>query len=155
MARDPRGIVSSRSNLSWCQEDRACGSVDRLCEDMLSDAAHMERSIARHPDRYYLLKFEDLSARVESETEKLFKFLGLQFTIPVKTFLYTHTTGRAISNGAAAATEKRRQNEVDPFSTSRQSKDVASGWRTKLPESNISSISKTCAPVIDKLNYTP
>ncbi len=148
LARDPRGVMASRANLTWCK-DSDCGDVHRLCGDIQEDLEWIERLTTRHPDTYYMLKFEDLTANVERETEKLFRFLGLSVTVPVKVFLSTHTrtSSTAVDNKIA-----RRKN--DPFSTSRQSKSVASEWRTKLSTKEISAITGVCTHVLKMLDYT-
>ena len=76
----------------------------------------IERLKIQYPDTYYMLKFEDLVANVKEETAKLFRFLGLSVTVPVKEFLNTHTR----FNGTPIV--------YDPFSTIRQSKSLASEW---------------------------
>jgi hypothetical protein len=62
-----------------------------LCADAQEDAEVMKQLQNQFPDRFYLLKFEDLTSNVETETENLFRFLGLLVTVPVKVFLSTHT----------------------------------------------------------------
>ncbi len=37
MARDPRGVMASRANLTWFKPDPACGDVHRLCADVQED----------------------------------------------------------------------------------------------------------------------
>lgn len=145
LARDPRGVMASRSNLTWCQRDPECNSPGRLCDSVMSDLKLIRKLTEQEPDRYYFLKFEDLSANVEAETEKLFKFLDLKVTLPVKVFLNTHTRGSRGNNETLKS---------DPFSTRRQSDKVAQEWRKKLPKSVIKSLSNVCLNVINYLNYT-
>ena len=147
LARDPRGIMASRANLTWCRPDPACGDVRRLCTDVQEDLDWIGRLKIQYPDTYCMLKFEDLTANVEEETGKLFRFLGLSVTVPVKVFLSTHTR----SSGSPVDKVSARKN--DPFSTSRQSKSVASEWRTKLSSSDIGAITNVCANILKKLDY--
>lgn len=147
LMRDPRGVMASRANLTWCRPDPACGEVRHLCGDMLDDLNVIQQLKNQYPDRHYLLKFEDLTANVESETEKLFRFLGISITVPVKVFLSTHTRSGGVT------VENTRSKKDDPFSTNRQSKSVASGWRTKLSAKDIKDITRICAPVLKLLDY--
>ena len=43
LARDPRGVMASRANLTWCQLDPACSDVRRLCADVQEDFELIER----------------------------------------------------------------------------------------------------------------
>lgn len=148
LARDPRGVMASRANLTWCRSEPACGDVQRLCDDVSEDLQWLERLKNQFPDRYYLLKFEDLTANVEIETQKLFQFLQIPITVPVKVFLTTHTRSSEPSDKNIA----RRKH--DPFSTNRQTKSVANEWRTKLSKNETTFISKICNKVLNNLGYT-
>lgn len=151
LARDPRGVMASRANLTWCRPDPACGNVHRLCADVQEDVELTNRMKTQFPDRFYLLKFEDLTSNVETETENLFRFLGLAVTVPVKVFLSTHTgSSPSVSINKLAV---RRKN--DPFSTSRQSKSVANEWRSKLSSTEVAAITNVCSSVMKMLDYTP
>lgn len=77
LVRDPRGVMASRANLTWCRHP-SCSRSDVLCHDVQRDLASYERLRRRHgADRVHLLKFEDLAADMSAETAKLYAFLGL------------------------------------------------------------------------------
>lgn len=145
LARDPRGIYASRLNLTWCQDDPHCSQVSNLCRDLDQDSERMQQLSHRWPDRFYLLRFEDLSLNVKKETEKLFRFLEIPVSMTVKVFLNTHTLGSSRINNSDSS---------NPFSTSRLSSSVANQWRSKLSEEEISDINSKCSPVLSRLNYT-
>jgi len=94
---------------------------------------------ARQPDRYYLLKYEDLSLNLEVETEKLFNFLGLEVSPSVRIFLETHT--------------KKNIGADDPHSIFRNPNMTVFGWQSQLNFGNVSMIENTCSSVMKKLNY--
>jgi len=141
LVRDPRAIMASRAPLSWCQDDPACQDVRHLCSNMQRDLNLLESLKIRNPERYYLLNYEEFTKDVGIGTEKLFKFLGLTVTAPVKIFLDTHTR------------RETDEAESDPYSTRRLSKNVASAWRNRLSSQNISDISSKCLDVLKYLNY--
>ena len=149
LARDPRGVMASRANLTWCKPDPACGDVHRLCADVKEDTELMKQLQTQFPDRFYLLKFEDLTSNVETETENLFRFLRLPVTVPVKVFLSTHTG----SSPSATINKLADRRKNDPFSTSRQSKSVANEWRTKLTNAEVTAITNVCNTVLKMLDY--
>jgi hypothetical protein len=120
-----------------------------LCADVQEDTELMKQLQTQFPDRFYLLKFEDFTLNVKTETKNLFRFLVLHVTVPDKVFLSTQTGSRqsATINNLA----DRRKN--DPFSTSHQSKSVAYKWRTKLTNAEVIFITNVCNTVFKMLGY--
>ncbi|KZS17583.1 putative Carbohydrate sulfotransferase 2 [Daphnia magna] len=137
LVRDPRGVMSSRTNLPWCVPDPACNDAGRLCKDVQEDLEEINRLQIFFPNQLYLLKFEDLSANVETETDLFFQFLELPVLRSVKDFLAKHT--------------QSNQTRDNPFSTIRQSNAVASGWRNKMSSDLIANITGVCTPTLKKL----
>lgn len=152
LMRDPRGVMASRKHLNWCQQDAECGNVENLCSAMLDDMEWIEKLKTKNPDRHYLLKFEDLTENVDQQTRKLFDFLNLNVTVPVKVFLSTHT--RSSGNRAVNLNRTELVMDRDPFSTNRQSKSIAFEWKSKLSSEEIASITKICQPILNILGYT-
>lgn len=140
--RDPRAVMSSRSNLSWCRKNASCRNVTHLCQTMQRDLTLLESLQAQHPDRYYLVKHEEFSSDVETGTEKLFEFLGLPITASVRVFLETHTKGT-------------EEGKIETHSTHRFSKNVVNAWRDRLPKKKEAIINNACSSVLKTLNYPP
>ena len=83
MVRDIRAILKRcRSN---CKE---------LCDDMKNDLAVFEKLKQKRPDRYYLIKFEDVVTNPENEIKKLFEFLNLPVTTSVRMAFNSHVVTR-------------------------------------------------------------
>ena len=139
LVRDPRGVMSSRKNLTWCDSDPACNDGARLCAEVKDDLERMNQFQNQFPHRFYLIKFEDLAASVEDETEKLFNFLGMPVTDSVKLFLSQHTHSN--------------ETRDNPSSTVRHSKTVAAGWKFKLPDKVIANITDVCVPTLKLLGF--
>jgi hypothetical protein len=139
LVRDPRGVMSSRKNLPWCDPDPACNDGARLCAEVKDDLERISQFQNQFPDRFYLLKFEDFAASVEVETEKLFSFLGMPVTDSVKVFLSRHTHSN--------------ETRDNPFSTIRHSNTVAVGWKFKLSDKVIANITNVCAPTLKMLGF--
>ncbi|KAI9558779.1 hypothetical protein GHT06_015568 [Daphnia sinensis] len=134
LVRDPRGVMSSRNNLQWCVRDPACNDAGRLCSEVNEDLEELNRLQNLFPNQLYLLKFEDLSANVETETKKLFQFLNMPFSRSVKDYLARHTQ----SNPPVHR----------PGETFRESKSVASAWKTKMSMDRIANITGVCIPTL-------
>lgn len=135
--------MASRSNFTWCQKDPSCGNVKQLCRDQQSDFALLKKLKARRPDRFYLIRYEDLMGNVASETKKLFNFLGMTVTPSVRVFIDTHTR-RPMSDD---------QSE-NPHSTYRLSNETVFAWRRKLKAKEISKYSRTCHTLLKALKYS-
>lgn len=134
--------MASRANLTWCHsvETDECSNPKHLCDETERNLSLLESLKARHPDRYYLLKYEDLNMDFDLETAKLFDFLDLPVTPSVRVFLHTHT--------------RRAGRDTDPYSVYRPIGTTALAWRQKLSTSVIANISSVCTSVLKKLNYT-
>lgn len=139
LVRDPRAIMASRANLTWCSHP-SCNRIEQVCRDIEQDISSFQ-SLQKSfpPDRLHMIRFEDFVADAENESLKLFTFIGLQMAPSVKMFLRTHT---------------RSSDQKDPYSTKRDSKSIPFEWRHRLASSEVSRISKHCAKVLDLLNYS-
>lgn len=107
---------------------------------MEKDLDLLETLRARQPERYYLLKYEDMSLHTELETEKLFTFLGIDMSPSVRTFQKIQANKKAISS----ATNNFLSLNGNDNST----------WPEKLSKKEVYMLEKYCSPVIKKLNYT-
>ncbi|KAI9563391.1 hypothetical protein GHT06_010854 [Daphnia sinensis] len=144
LVRDPRGTMSSRDGLKWCQINPACNNVNRLCTELVEDLELIKELVAQFPNRHYLVKFEDLATNVESGTEKLFQFLEMPVLKPTTAFLDSHTK----SND-----QKLKENFLDfDHSTFRKSDAVAYGWKNKMDTKLIANITSICASALEAID---
>lgn len=139
LVRDPRGVMASRANLTWCKENPNCNNAKRHCTDMEEDLDWMEIIKREFPHSHYLLKFEDLTKNTVTETKELFRFLQIPFSETVLKFLKTHS--------------KSKGEETNPASIYRKTETVASQWRNKLFPTDIASINDACHLILKKLSY--
>jgi Sulfotransferase family len=75
LVRDPHGIMASRFNRDWCVHP-SCTLASELCQQMNADLEAFQELNELYPNTFYKIRFEDFTANVEAETEKLFQFLG-------------------------------------------------------------------------------
>ena len=130
--------MGSRRMFKWCKRNPDCINVQRVCQNVENDLELFERLKEERPDRYYLLKFEDLFVQLEKETRKLFEFIGLPFTSSSRLFLESHT----------------RETEKKAYSTYRNSNFSLTAWRGRMSPIAIGFISKICSNVLNALNYS-
>lgn len=140
LVRDPRGILASRRLLDWCNESKSCAHQDTLCSELRADLDSYEELKAMFPNSTYRVRYEDVSLDPKKEAVKLFRALGLNYTVYVTNFLKTHT-------------KARRADTLDPYSTRRNSSTVAFQWRTKLSYEDIGDIQRSCSDVLLRLGY--
>lgn len=144
LVRDPRGTMSSRAGLKWCQVSPSCNNASRLCTELVEDLQLIKGLRTSFPDRHYLLKFEELATNVEIETKKLFRFLEMPVLQPTKFFLASHTK---------SSDQKLKEDFLDfDHSTFRKSDTVAYAWKTKVLAKVIANITDICAPALTALN---
>ena len=141
LVRDPRGVMASRANLTWCHERaQVCLNPKQHCSEVLDDLTRIERLENSNPGLFSVIKFEDFTANIQLETKKLFQFLDIPITRLVRTFLSTHTNSD-------------REND-DPSATYRHTKDVGSRWRSQLSHDVASNVTDLCQPLLKRLKYT-
>ncbi|XP_076042632.1 carbohydrate sulfotransferase 5-like isoform X2 [Oratosquilla oratoria] len=145
LVRDPRGSLHSRMKLSWCKS-KACSDPATVCNDLFYDLQLSKVVSQQFPDRYRMLRYEDLSMEPESVTRDLFKFLNLSYHSEVDKFVKTHTSVKKKSWMKGA----RRGNA---YTTYRDSKTTATAWRGALNYSSVAEIQRVCAEPLKLLGY--
>ncbi|EDV59087.2 uncharacterized protein Dere_GG10417 [Drosophila erecta] len=76
LVRDPRGTIYSRMNNKWCLNERDC-DAQALCSDMVSDYQMVETLIQSYPQRFSIIRYEDLALQPEESIKQVFAFYGL------------------------------------------------------------------------------
>ncbi|XP_045121523.1 carbohydrate sulfotransferase 4-like isoform X2 [Portunus trituberculatus] len=137
LVRDPRGVINSRTDtVKWCKT-ADCNDPSLLCSDMdedLKTAAELHRDF---PERFYLLRYEDMSLNPVNKTRELLSHLTLDFDPHMEEFLASHTT----------------KNYDKPWSTSRESKKRVTYWASKLKPDKLNEVQKACGSVMAKFGY--
>lgn len=137
LVRDPRGVINSRTDtVKWCKT-ADCNDPGLLCSDMDEDlkaAVGLQRDF---PDRFYVLRYEDMSLNPVNKTRELLSHLTLDFDPHMEEFLASHTT----------------KNYDKPWSTSRESKTRVTYWASKLKADKLKEVQEACGPVMAKFGY--
>ena len=146
LVRDPRGIYSSRKSLYWCKKD-SCLDPSLICQEMEEDLKEFDRLHSQDPDRFTLIRYEDLSLNPEKEAVYLFQRLSLTFSKErLGQFLRSHT-----SLPSGHSNEKEAQD--NPYSTTRDSRTTAFEWIKRLTPEEVSSVQTACFRVMDRIGY--
>ncbi|KRT78794.1 hypothetical protein AMK59_7933, partial [Oryctes borbonicus] len=136
MVRDPRSTFEARKGLEWCKGVPDCKNVSMLCQDMLSDYAASVDLKKKYPNRFRVIRYENLALRPVKMVERIFQFFGMVYDADVKKFVEVHTTNK--SNSSSYVFDK-----TAPFH-----------WRIKLTFSEIQDIQGKCREAMKSWGYT-
>lgn len=142
LVRDPRAVVGSLKPLAFFRTSRdprreLSWYVEKVCHQMESDVKIGELMKEFSPDGYKLIRFEDLARNPLRVVNELYKFTGIEMLDTVEKWLQESTQ---IHHGNA-------------FSTSRNSQQVVSNWRTKMSPASVQIVEKYCGKLMRQLNY--
>ncbi|VEN53774.1 unnamed protein product [Callosobruchus maculatus] len=137
LVRDPRGTLQSRKHRDWCPGQPDCDHPNNLCADMVSDYSAAIQLKKRYPDRFRVMRYEDLSLNPYDNIRSLFDFLGLYLHQEVINFLDSHTK---INIGGVS-------------STFRDSKSAPFHWKTDLNYTEVQYIEENCEEAMKLWGY--
>ena len=150
LVRDPRGVFMSRSPfLKTKYRDRNLKSLymghyreemRRLCQNMVLNYDFIEANKNSLNDRLLVVRYEDIAYHPTEMTSQMYSFLGFNKTTALEQWLTTATSSKPKSK--------------DPFSTQRQSAEVAESWKTKISASLLQMIQNDCHEALVMYNYT-
>lgn len=162
LVRDPRGVMKSRSAMSWCEQPQ-CANTDVVCKDLKDDYQAAVNLRKKFPGRIHLLRYEDLSTNPYETTDRLLDFLELSRKPVIEEYLLTHTKTKRYeeeearssqNNASGLGGRKRRPSAKDnPYSTLRNSKATAFKWRQTMDMSFMQRIQAVCAEPMNDLGY--
>ena len=143
LVRDPRAVVRSLKALTFFRRSldprrELSWYVEKVCHQMESDIKIGKLMKALSPDGYKLIRFEDLARNPLGVVNELYKFTGIEMLDSVEKWLQ----------------ETTRINHGNAFSTSRNSQQVVSNWRTKMSPASVQIVEKYCGRLMRQLNYT-
>ncbi|XP_047497871.1 carbohydrate sulfotransferase 4-like isoform X1 [Penaeus chinensis] len=132
LVRDPRGSLHSRMQLTWCHS-QACSDPGTVCGDLMTDLKLSEWVKERFPDKYLLVRYEDLGLQPEETARRIFKFLHLTYHKNVASFVRDHTS-----------INRKTKKKPGTYSTYRDSKSTTFAWRGALNYTTLEEIQNAC-----------
>lgn len=158
LVRDPRAVVRSReesakafmydNNVVLEQKNVPASEatyqvMQEICR---SHVLINERAVVKPPPflkgRYKLVRYEDVALNPLEEIEAMYRFVGLEMTEEVGTWVYKVTHG------------KGKGTRMDAFKiTSRNAIDISQAWRNTLPHEKVKKIQKVCKGAMSLLGY--
>nr|XP_045586682.1 carbohydrate sulfotransferase 1-like [Procambarus clarkii] len=138
LVRDPRATMSSRyTSVSWCSDKPDCSSPEVLCSDLQADLKVATALKQLYPQRFTIVKYEDLATDPQPQINNLMNFLGMEFSQEIARFVQEHT----------------QEDVNNPWSTKRKSSDRVSMWKKQLPLQEVHTIQNACESVLKTLKY--
>jgi len=134
LIRDPRAIIGSRATAMWARELLEAQS---LCRQMQGNMA-LARSIP--PDRYTLVRYEDMAENMVEVMSSLYHRLGLKWTEDIRTEVQSHTEGSA-------------DQDKDIYKTVRSKNYVGNNWEQNLSEAQVDLIERECSELMLEAGY--
>lgn len=134
VVRDPRDVVTSAAR-KWPYQRR--GQTGRVIQGWKAGLVETLKARNKHEERIYLLRFEDLVLRPNSEIEHLQKFLGVSLSMPEQLVEY----------GNVWKGNSSFQETDDLLDTS-----AVGRWKTKRPW--LKQVEDRCGDLMDALAYS-
>ncbi|KAL7637835.1 UNVERIFIED_CONTAM: hypothetical protein RMT77_011447 [Armadillidium vulgare] len=131
LIRDPRATVLSRMELTQH------ALLESHCEKLRQEI-NLGPQIY-NSKRYYRVRYEDLALNPIEETKKLYKFVGLKYTIFTELLIRSTSFDDSLTS--------------DPFALRRRSSSRAFRWRNVMSFDQVQRIQEHCQDVLEKLNY--
>ena len=138
--RDPRALVASKKQVSSNVEQKSPDVIELHINQWIDSVVQGLKSALRFPDRYCVIKYEDLVAEPEATMKNLSEFLGLPYNKVLSEPHYLGSSWRG--NSAFGPTQG-----VDKTRTS--------SWREKLSEIEVRTIEKIAGCLMFPLGYSP
>uniref|UniRef100_A0A182MNT2 Sulfotransferase domain-containing protein n=1 Tax=Anopheles culicifacies TaxID=139723 RepID=A0A182MNT2_9DIPT len=137
LIRDPRAVIQSRKHRDWCPGQPDCDDPGTVCSDMEQDYEAAIELSKRFPQRFRVVRYEDLSLNPYKMTKEILQFYGLPYNVEVEAFLDTHT----------------KQDIGGVSSTYRDSKSTPFHWMKKLPFYEVKTIQDSCRGAMKSWGY--
>jgi hypothetical protein len=142
LVRDPRGIIISRSKLDWGSDLEENLNISNLCAEMKEDLNYFRKFETLYPQKFTLIRFEDLSNDPFSNVKLLYSRIGIPFTEKIESFI----------NGNTNINSSDIRNE-DPYSTSRNSSKIAYEWMNSLNRTFNIKAQDICGDILKEFKY--
>lgn len=137
LVRDPRALMQSRKHCKWCHGNSDCEQPSSVCNDMVFDYYTAKNFQLKYPNRFKIVRYEELSLNPFRVTEEILKFYGLPFDAMVVKYLESHTK-RDIGN---------------IYSTYRDSSATPFRWMRHLSFKEIGDIQMNCSEAMELWGY--
>lgn len=154
LMRDPRAVIASMDRVGWGWETSAVkmattnfshftNLVQKFCSNSIRTLRLALLAESKFPDRYKLVRYEDLVKLPLNVSQGLFDFTGIPMSDQVMNYLNSGTQSR--DSGANHAYGTLRKN----------ASLLIDAWRNQFSIEAVRMVESQCWPVLEILRYTP
>lgn len=137
LIRDPRATMASRNSQEWCKGFPDCDNPVNVCQDMVSDFKAAQIFTKKYPDRFKVIRYENLAFDPFNVTANIFHFYGLPFEAGIEKFLKIRT----------------KSDEGGYETTFRNSRKAAIHWITVFKFNEVEKIQSICSTAMKLWGY--
>ncbi|XP_064113496.1 carbohydrate sulfotransferase 1-like [Macrobrachium nipponense] len=142
LVRDPRGVVASRHRL--IEDVPSLGedltNVTAICGRYSRDLNESSIIAKDYPNRYTLLRYEDMTKRTEINARQMHHFLGIPYTNLVARHVADHALGLV-------------PEDSHPYGLSRNGTAAPFRWRRAMPFHLVKTVQDECSRVLHAYGY--
>lgn len=143
VTRDPRALIRSRRNLSWCRRRRPdCRDPSTVCKHISKDLQDAHILAKKHPTKFRFLRYEDFSLDVIGQAKVLWKFLGMD--------LSQHQL-QLIQNRSSLAPPANLTARRSKYNIQKESVSHTFEWRSLMDYSSMKAVQDVCVDALDAL----
>lgn len=154
LMRDPRAVIASMDRVGWTLNNSAVNVASKnfplfstlaqkFCSGMIQSLSFALSAEAKFPDRYKLVRYEDLVRSPLNISHGLFDFAGILISAKVKDYLVN----------SSSSYDRRNTHE---YATVRSNAStLVDSWRRQFSDEAVRVVEAHCWPVLDILRYTP
>lgn len=139
LVRDPRGMLSSRSNYFTKIEHDIPRHANNICRRYMNDIQNLRRLSKLFPGRIERITYEAMAEKPVDTAKALYKFLNFNFTDDIVHEIYKKTNAKS-SDGSHGTFRKN-------------SSETANKWKTVLSLKDIQRIDSVCEDFYETMGY--
>eukprot|EP00094_Tigriopus_californicus_P010736 TCALIF_10355-PA protein Name:"Similar to Chst1 Carbohydrate sulfotransferase 1 (Mus musculus)" AED:0.10 eAED:0.11 QI:0/0/0/0.5/0/0.5/4/0/399 len=146
LIRDVRGGIVSRQKVPWCDPSN-CADVKSVCKRYNQDVESSIDLTSRYPERFKIVRYEDLSLNLNQTVQSVADFLGFpldQQARIIMTFLADHTQSDEV---------ERRNVSLNPHSIVRQTSLHTFQWRYSIQPKQLNQTQHLCAKGLSLMGF--
>ncbi|XP_059177487.1 carbohydrate sulfotransferase 4-like [Physella acuta] len=142
LVRDPRGTVRSQNQLGEFDWTILNNYTKSFCERVRSDIHVSKTVFHKFPHRVMQVRYEDIIENPIARTQQLYGFINLEFTPPVKEYIWNITFAG-------------NQDDCNICTTRKNATETAYAWRKVLSFDEVNLIQSHCSDVMKHFGYRP
>ncbi|KAL4224922.1 hypothetical protein ACF0H5_015618 [Mactra antiquata] len=142
LVRDPRATLFSQSKLGKCGEKKGGrpGCTNRFCTRVELDVLEEEKLSKKYPGRIMPVFYQDIAKEPLKTSQKLYDFIGAEFTQAAQEYVYNITMAGNPNNCAICTTRSNSSEHIDT-------------WKERMDPLFREIVNERCNYIIQRYNF--